>query len=240
MVQTPENMKVVVSKDGPYIVTGGVPLDMQIIEPNEDGLSWNWNRAKSFNKKGEYHLCRCGQSRNKPFCDDSHLKTKFDGKETASRKPFLRAAEVWDGPGLLLRDQEDLCAFARFCDPGGKIWALMENTDDPKTRKLAVREANHCPSGRLVVYDKKDGRPIEEEQPPSISVVEDPALGCSGPLWVRGGIRVESGNGTPYEVRDRVTLCRCGASVNKPFCNGSHASIQFRDGLVEFVKLKKR
>jgi len=46
-------------------------------------------------------------------------------------------------------------------------------------------------------------------------------------------------DGKPYEVRNRVTVCRCGASVNKPFCNGSHASIKFRDGLVEFVKLKE-
>jgi CDGSH-type Zn-finger protein len=64
-------------------------------------------------------------------------------------------------------------------------------------------------------------------------VVEDPALGCSGPLWVRGGITVESEDGARYEKRNRVTLCRCGASSNKPFCNGSHASIKFDDGLVE-------
>ena len=69
-------------------------------------------------------------------------------------------------------------------------------------------------------------------------MVEDPALGCSGPLWVRGGVRIESENGAPYEARNRVTLCRCGESVNKPFCNGSHASMRFRDGLVEFVKLE--
>ncbi len=49
---------------------------------------------------------------------------------------------------------------------------------------------------------------------------------------------MESENGIPYESRNRVTLCRCGASSNMPFCNGSHASIRFRDGLVEFVKLK--
>ena len=238
-MKSPENMKIVISKDGPYIVTGSVPLEMQVIEPNEDGLSWDWKLAKTFEAKEEYHLCRCGQSKNKPFCDNSHLRAKFDGTETASRKPYVRAAEGREGPGLLLRDQEELCAFARFCDPGGKIWALIDSTDDPEVRKLAVREANHCPSGRLAVYEKKTDRAIEEELLPSIGLVEDPALGCSGPLWVRGGIRIESSDGTPYEVRNRVTLCRCGASVNKPFCNGSHASIMFRDGLVEFVKLKK-
>ena len=136
----------------------------------------------------------------------------------------------------MLGDAEDLCAFARFCDPEGKIWSVIERPGQ-EARKLAIREANHCPAGRLVVHDKKSGEEIAEKLPSSIGVVEDPALGCSGPLWVRGGIRIESENGTPYEARDRVTLCRCGASANKPFCNGSHASIRFRDGLVEFVEL---
>ena len=72
---------------------------------------------------------------------------------------------------------------------------------------------------------------VEPTLPPSIGLVEDPALHCSGPLWVRGGIRVESADGRPYERRNRVTLCRCGASTNMPFCNGSHASIQFQDGI---------
>ncbi|WP_420835420.1 CDGSH iron-sulfur domain-containing protein [Aquitalea pelogenes] len=35
----------------------------------------------------------------------------------------------------------------------------------------------------------------------------------------------------PYPVRERMTLCRCGASANKPFCDGSHASIKWQDGL---------
>ncbi len=239
MPKAVDKMKIVVSKDGSYIVSGGVPLKMQIITPNKDGLSWDWKEAKSYETQEEYSLCRCGQSKNKPFCDNSHLKAKFDGTETASRKPYVRAAEIFDGPHMILRDEEELCAFARFCDPGGKIWGLMPETEDPEARKLVIREADHCPSGRLVLYDKKTDVSLEETEKPSIGIVEDPALGCSGPLWVRGGIRIESADGTPYEVRNKVTLCRCGASVNKPFCNGSHASIQFRDGLVEFVKLKK-
>jgi iron-binding CDGSH zinc finger protein len=108
---------------------------------------------------------------------------------------------------------------------------MIENTDDPKARKLAIREAMNCPSGRLVLHDRKTGKQIEPEYEPSIGVTEDPDIGCSGPLWIRGGIRIESENGKPYERRIRVTLCRCGASTNMPFCNGSHASIMFQDGL---------
>lgn len=235
----PHEGKIVVSKDGPYVVSAGIPLTMEIIEPNEEGLSWNWKRAKSFETKGEYRLCRCGRSKTKPFCDGSHARAHFDGEETATRQPYARQADVFDGATMTLSDAENLCAFARFCDPGGKIWSLLDSTDDRETRKLVIREEEHCPSGRLVLHDKKTGEEIEPELEPSIGVVEDPALGCSGPLYVQGGVRVESEDGIPYEARNRVTLCRCGASANKPFCNGSHASIRFRDGLVEFIPLKK-
>lgn len=239
MAKSNQGMKIVVSKDGPYLVSGNIPLDMQIISPNKEGLSWDWKKGKEFDAKGsEYSLCRCGQSKNKPFCDGTHTKIRFDGTERATRKPFVRQAEMFDGPALALSDAEDLCAFARFCDPEGKIWSVIEQTDDPKMRELAIREANDCPAGRLVVHDKKTGKEIEQALDPAIGVVEDPALGCSGPLWVRGGIRIESQDGKPYEIRNRVTLCRYGASSNMPFCNGSHASIKFRDGLVTFVRVK--
>ncbi len=223
--------KIVVSAGGPYRVTGKVPLAVQVITPNAKGESWEWVEGRHFDVESEYLLCRCGQSSSKPFCDDSHLRVGFEGKETASRRPIERQSEHFDGPTQLLSDAEELCAFARFCDPGGKIWALIERTDRPEVRELVVREAAHCPSGRLVLREKATGQVTEPSLPPSIGVVEDPVLGCSGPLWVRGGIRVESADGKPYERRNRLTLCRCGASTNLPFCNGSHASIRFQDGL---------
>jgi len=225
--------KIVVKKNGPYEVTGGVPLALQVITPNEEGFSWDWVEGRSFKVTKSYQLCRCGRSKDKPFCDDTHKAMHFHGTETASREPYKQQADVLDGPTLTLSDAENLCAFARFCDPAGKIWALIEETDNPQARELVIREANHCPAGRLVVHDKKTHKEIEHPLPPSIGVVEDPALGCSGPLWVRGGIRIESEDGTPYERRNRVTLCRCGKSDNMPFCNGTHASIKFNDGLME-------
>ncbi len=227
----PRNPTILVSKNGPYVVTGGVPVSVRVIVPNREGLSWDWKEGRAFDSPASYALCRCGHSKNKPFCDGSHAVVGFNGTETASREPYDRQAERSEGPTLELRDAENLCAFARFCDPGGKIWSLIERTDDPEVRELAIREATHCPSGRLVLHDRKDGKAIEEKLPKSIGVVEDPALEVSGPLWVRGGVTVLSGDGTPYEVRNRMTLCRCGASSNKPFCDGSHASIKFKDGI---------
>ena len=156
--------KVVVSRDGPYKVSGGAPLSMQIITPNREGLSWDWKKAKDFEAKEDYDLCRCGHSKNKPFCDGSHAKVRFSGTETATRRPVIRQAEVFAGETLLLSDAEELCAFARFCDPGGKIWSVIEEPGQD-SRRLAIREANHCPAGRLMVHDKKSGKEIEEKLP---------------------------------------------------------------------------
>jgi CDGSH-type Zn-finger protein len=225
--------KIIVSKDGPYLISGDIPLTVQIISTNREGQSWEWKEGRSFDVKSNYRLCRCGKSKDSPFCDDSHLRVPFDGEETATRASFQEQAGRYDGPTLTLSDAENFCAFARFCDPGGKIWGLMGQTDKPRERELVIREAMHCPSGRLVLHDNKTRKEIEPELTPSIGVVEDPALKCSGPLWVRGGIMIVSQDGTPYERRNRVTLCRCGASGNKPFCDGSHASIKFRDGLLK-------
>ena len=225
-------MKIVVSENGPYLVTGDVPLAVQIITPNQQGQSWDWVEGTTFPAKTKYKLCRCGQSQTSPYCDGSHKKVGFDGTETASRVPVARQSETMEGPTLNLSDAEKLCAFARFCDPGGKIWSLIERTDEPPVRAFVIREAMHCPAGRLVLHDSESGEDLEEALPPSIGVVEDPVVGCSGPLWIRGGITVESADGKRYERRNRMTLCRCGASDNKPFCNGSHASMMFNDGRV--------
>lgn len=52
-----------------------------------------------------------------------------------------------------------------------------------------------------------------------------------GPYRVRGGVPVVGADGRRYEVRERQTLCRCGSSRNKPFCDGSHWYAGFRDPL---------
>ncbi len=82
--------------------------------------------------------------------------------------------------------------------------------------------------GSLRAGDPETGGPRTEFEP-SIWLIEDPSLGVSGALWVRGGIPVVSADGTPYEVRNRVTLCRWGQSKNKPFCDGSHIATGFTD-----------
>lgn len=225
-----DDMKVVVTANGPYSVSGGVPLAIQTIVPNDAG-SWEWNEGRTFLANDGYALCRCGHSAAKPFCDGTHARIAFDGAETARRETHDQGARTYDGPVLTLEDNEALCASARFCDVAGGIWKLVGDPDRPDAAELAVREEHRCPSGRLVLRNKFKGGLIEPNLPCSIGVVEDPAKACSGPLWVRGDILLESQDGTPYERRNRITLCRCGASSNKPFCDGSHVNVAFQDQL---------
>ncbi len=225
-----DEMRITVTKNGPYLVSGSVPLAIQRIVPDGDGASVDWEQGEVLPTDEEYLLCRCGHSANKPFCDTSHRRVGFDGTETASREPYLEQAEVIDGPAVRLTDAVRLCAMARFCDFGGQVWNLVTHPDE-EAGSLAVREATMCPSGRLVAWDQRTKDSFEPALEPSIGLVQDPAKGVSGPLWVRGRIPVVAADGERYERRNRVTLCRCGASRNKPFCDGSHASIGFMDGL---------
>lgn len=224
-------MSITVTRNGPYVVTGKIPLAKQTIEADAEGQSRDWQQGPEFEVEETYALCRCGHSSNKPFCDRTHLQIGFDGTEVASREPYVEQVDVIEGSEIDLTDQQSLCASGRFCDPDGSIWALIEQSNDPRVRKLVERMAGNCPSGRLVIWDKSTGEPVEPELEKSIGLVEDPAAGVSGPLWVRGGITIRSSDGQTYEVRHRVTLCRCGASNNKPFCDGSHITVGFRDGL---------
>jgi len=221
---------VVIAEDGPYIVTGDVPLAKQIIGADAEGGSEEWIEGEKFPARESYSLCRCGHSRMKPFCDGSHATKHFDGQETASREPYAAQAKTIDGPAMQLTDAETLCAFARFCDPNGQVWGQVVQSDDPQIRENFIRQTGNCPAGRLVAWDKKTGKAVEPELPVSIGLIEDPREQCSGPIWLRGGIPVISGaDGFTYEVRNRMTLCRCGASKNKPFCDGTHVAIKFRD-----------
>jgi CDGSH-type Zn-finger protein len=228
MAEHKSQARVAVSRDGPYIVTGGVPLSAQTIAADAKGDSTAWAESGSFPKAEKYALCRCGHSKKKPFCDGTHAKIGFDGSETANRAPYLDQASGIDGPELMLTDAESLCAFARFCDPNGKVWAQVARSDEPKVRAMFLRQVNDCPSGRLVAWDKASKKPIEGKLPVSIGLIEDPAEKCSGPIWLRGGITLIAADGFEYETRNRVTVCRCGQSRNKPFCDGTHAAIKFQ------------
>lgn len=228
-MESAKGMRITVTEDGPYIVSGAVPLVRLEIVTNEHGESVGYREIERLETPDRYILCRCGRSDAKPYCDGSHLDIAFDGTETAGHDSFVEQAADIDGPGVVLHDARKLCAEARFCDRAGGLWNLVEGCEDPETRALVEEEAALCPSGRYVLCDAATGASVEPDLEPSIALVEDPGLGVSGPLFVRGGIKIVDAQGEPYEIRNRVTLCRCGASKNKPFCDGSHIAEKFQD-----------
>jgi CDGSH-type Zn-finger protein len=220
--------KIKVTKNGPYLVSGNLSLKKEIIELDDKGNSIGWKDGEKYPSQENYALCRCGKSKNPPYCDGTHTKVSFDGTETAGDKKHSEEAEKIIGPEIELLDVPKLCAFVRFChNDKGNVWEL---TQDKRREKEATQQACNCSAGRLVMMDKKTGKAIEPKLEPSLGLIEDPKTGTSGPICLKGGVEVESAEGKKYETRNRVTLCRCGASGNKPFCDASHVRIQFNDG----------
>ncbi len=229
---TREGIYITIEENGPYMVYGAPPLAQHFMLPNAEGNIWHYARGETFRLDDPVALCRCGRSGHKPFCDGAHVDADWDGELTASEQPLLEGAEFFRGPALSLSDNREYCAYARFCDGKGQVWNLVGRSDDEQAREWTIQEANNCPAGRLSAWDNEVGMAFEPHLEPSLGLLEDPQIGCSSALWVRGGIPVvRSSDGFTYEVRNRVTLCRCGESTNKPYCDGTHASMRFHDGL---------
>jgi len=220
-------MRIKIIPSGPYHVTGNIPIREMIITPK--GHHNELVEGRALPQSAEYFLCRCRHSKNAPFCDGAHKQAHFDGKETASKAPYKdRIEDTTEGETMTLLD-DNRCAYARFCHrDGGSVWELTEQDSDPQKRSEALIAARECPAGRLVQISKT-GEALEEENNPEIIIAQDPAQGTSAGIFVRGPIVIESADGTEYEVRNRVALCRCGQSKNKPFCDASHINAGYKD-----------
>ncbi len=218
--------RVKIMKDGPYIVSGGVPLFEKVIVLRDE--EYEFVEGRPLPQSENYALCRCGKTKNAPFCDGSHTGCVFCGRETASKDTYAKRSVRIEGPGIDLLD-DGRCALARFCHTrDGDAWELTRDSRPEAARKQVVRAASECPAGRLTAVDK-DGTVHEPELEPSIDIIQDPERGVSGGIFVKGFIPIESADGTKYESRNRVVLCRCGASENKPFCDAAHLIIEYLD-----------
>lgn len=221
-----DDMVIRILEEGPYLVCGGIPLREKII--TQVGGHKEYEEGKDLPQSDMYVLCRCGHTSTPPFCDGSHTVEAFDGQETASRAPFAHRAQVFVGETLDLLD-DNRCAFARFCHrEDGDVWNLTKETGDPRLRQEALKASSECPAGRLVHVDEQ-GNEYEPVLEPGVWVLQDPEKGVSCALYVKGGIPLQSADGTFYETRNRYALCRCGLSHNKPFCDATHVHAHFHD-----------
>ncbi|MCL2808248.1 MAG: CDGSH iron-sulfur domain-containing protein [Coriobacteriia bacterium] len=221
--------KITITKNGPYVVNGSVKLSQSVVQCL-DGERVH-TPGISLPQAESYALCRCGHSKKQPFCDGNHATINFEGSLTASTEAFSERKSMIDGPTLELHD-DYRCAYARFCHAGdGDVWSFTKGSDNEEARELAIKTASECPAGRLVQHDKRAGNQAIEPQfdEPEILLLEDPEQQCSGSMYVRGGVPLLSVEGAVYETRNRYTLCRCGSSQNKPFCDAKHVKMGYTD-----------
>lgn len=184
-------------------------------------------------------LCRCGASKNKPFCDGTHSVIGFSSaNKTLEENDDIEKIVIKDrrrdypGKEITVHDNRRICSHAAECvnnlssvfKLGSRPWI---NPDGSKMNDI-IEVVRRCPSGALSYsIDGVEYRDPEEQRNPIVTVLKN------GPYHITGGIEligenIQFGEGASKE---HYTLCRCGASENKPFCDGAHKSSKFNDGL---------
>lgn len=199
-----------VLKDGPYMVR-----DLERFENS---------RGEAIETKPFMALCRCGQSANKPFCDSTHLKVGFSGDKQEGR--VSDRLDDYEGKEITIHDNRGVCSHRGHCTgflpnvfrSKKKPWI---DPDAEKPDEIA-RVIEMCPSGALS-YTKDGVLHKELNRESKVIVSKD------GPYDVEGGVDFEDADGSKTESEEHYTLCRCGSSKNKPFCDGTHGSVGFKD-----------
>ncbi|MEO8202626.1 MAG: CDGSH iron-sulfur domain-containing protein [Betaproteobacteria bacterium] len=195
--------------DGPYLVSN--------LEDLRDAA------GAAITAKPVMALCRCGGSANKPFCDGTHAKNGFSGARLADGSTDKR--DSYAGKGIVIHDNRSICAHAGRCTDGlGTVFKYKsEPWIDPAGGgvEAIVDTVRSCPSGALsYTLDGVEGP--DDASEPSITVSKD------GPYEVAGAVQLPGVQWAKGAASGRFTLCRCGASRNKPFCDGTHWSVGFK------------
>jgi CDGSH-type Zn-finger protein len=171
-------------------------------------------------------LCRCGGSKRKPYCDGSHAKMGFVGDKASDR--IKDKARTYGGREITIVDNRGVCSHDKACvrslpsvfDDTRKRWI----NPDGASRDEIIETIKKCPSGALS-YKIENIRYQDLDRPPLIHIEKD------GPLRVEGSVILKDDRCSTPESGEHYTLCRCGHSRNKPFCDGTHHSIEFMDPL---------
>ncbi|MFF0250038.1 CDGSH iron-sulfur domain-containing protein [Streptosporangium sandarakinum] len=206
-----------VAEDGPYLAA------------NVTLYSWLGERIATC---PQVALCRCGASETKPLCDGSHSRVGFSGAKDPKRVPDQE--DSYPGVGVTVLDNRGLCAHSGFCtDRLASVFRLgREPFVAPSGGRVdeIIAAVRACPSGALgLAIDGREAREVADPvREPAVEVSKD------GPYRVTGGIRL-TGEGGAAVPRNRgaspehYSLCRCGHSLNKPFCSGMHWNTSFKD-----------
>jgi CDGSH-type Zn-finger protein len=197
--------------NGPYVVTGITDFRNA--------------KGEAIQTEPTMYLCRCGGSSQKPFCDGTHEKIGFSGERLSD--PSQSKTDDYVGKELTIHDNRFMCAHAGFCTKNSpNVFSVATepwiNPDrDPAAK--TIETIKMCPSGALS-YTVNNILYRDQVRAPCIHVTKN------GPLFVVGGPELKD-EARPLSP-EHYALCRCGASKNKPFCDGSHFRARFKDDAI--------
>ncbi len=162
--------------------------------------------------KGDMYICRCGMSKNAPFCDGSHNSNGFTGE---TERTDAKDVHVWEGNSVRTFFNPNTCMHVFYCAPLKEL-RKRELEGDADAAAEIIRVVKGCPSGALT-YETKAEVPV----PPA------PADRADIEIMEGGEVRIQCAFDINTELPerlegDRATLCRCGLSKNKPWCDGRH------------------
>ncbi|MDA5093726.1 ferritin-like domain-containing protein [Aliiroseovarius sp. KMU-50] len=222
-----------IRENGPYAVHGDIPLVRKKRVTSDRGEALTWATIETLPADEGYVLCRCGQSKTKPFCDGTHDHIDFDGEGPADFAPISETQEILEGDGIRVKVDNSYCVHAKYCfNKSSGIRKLIPESADANAKSQIIAMVDRCPSGTFVYELPLDSEmtEVEEELRREVAAIsEDECSKTAGPLWVTGGVPIMKPDGTFLETRNRVTLCRCGQSKNKPFCDGTHTKVKFKE-----------
>ena len=205
-----ENAIIEIMKDGPLIVTSL--------------KNFQNSKGEDLSPKDRIALCRCGESANKPYCDGSHIAATFSGKRETD-KPLTKE-KVYEGKEIFIHDNRVICSHAAECvDRLSSVFRLEERPwidPDGAEVETIIEVIEKCPSGALsYTLNEKHYKDKNREQ--VIQIAEN------GPYDVSGSVVLKVEEELQPPSKEHYSLCRCGTSKNKPFCDGTHRDINFND-----------
>jgi CDGSH-type Zn-finger protein len=219
-LQAARGQEITVSPNGPYLVT------------NVDLVDW---LGAPIQAPPTVALCRCGASAMKPWCDGSHVTSGFTDAKDAKRVPDQ--LDTYPAKQATVTDNRGTCAHSGFCTDqlASAFRADKEPFVDAGGARIdeILRAVRACPSGALGVQLHADTSPGQADQSRA-TVIE---VSRDGPYRVRGGVALQNASGddvarTAGSSAEHYSLCRCGHSLNKPFCSGMHWYVDFKDPVV--------
>jgi CDGSH-type Zn-finger protein/ferredoxin len=169
-------------------------------------------------------LCRCGSSKNKPFCDGTHGVVGFTSERIEKNTDPKK--RDYKGQKIIIHDNRAVCHHSENCiktlstvfNINKKPWIDPDSDDVEKI----IKAVKKCPSGALsYTLDGKEYKDYDNK--PMVTVSKD------GPYLVTGGIELIGEPFLDNVSKEHYSLCRCGASKIKPFCDGSHHKVDFKD-----------